>query len=170
MINKLSPTRYLTYMSMLLAMIVVLSIFEGMLPPLPYLPPGVKIGISNIVTMYTLFCMDTRSALTLAAVKSLFVGITRGVTAGILSICGGLLSISVLLILLYLFKDKLSYIFLSILGAIAHNIGQLMAITIILNSIYTLYYLPILLIAGIIMGTITGTLLKVVMPVLSRLS
>lgn len=170
MINKLSPTRYLTYMSMLLAMIVVLSIFEGMLPPLPYLPPGVKIGISNIVTMYTLFCMDKRSALTLAVVKSLFVGITRGVTAGILSICGGLLSIFVLLILLYLFKDKLSYIFLSILGAIAHNIGQLIAITIILNSIYTLYYLPILLIAGIIMGTLTGTLLKVVMPVLSRLS
>lgn len=157
-------------MGMLLAMIVVLSVLEGMLPPIATLPPGFRLGLSNIVTMYALFIMGKKTALTLSIVKSLFVGCTRGVMAGILSFCGGVLSIIVLIILITIFKDKLSYVILSIFGAIAHNIGQLVAIIILLSSIQMLYYLPILLIASIIMGSVTGIVLRVVMPSLSKLS
>jgi heptaprenyl diphosphate synthase len=157
-------------MAMLLALIVVLSIIEGSLPPIPMLPPGVKLGLANVVTMFALFYIGKREALGLNVLKSGFVLITRGFTAGVLSLCGGLLSVIVLIILTALFKDRLSYIILSIFGAIFHNIGQLAAIIVILGTLNTAYYLPVLIIAGIIMGAVTGILLKTLLPALKGIS
>ncbi len=163
----MKKTKYITYMAMLLTLIVVLSIFESTLPPFPFLPPGVKIGLANTVTMFTLFFIGKKEAFTLSVLKSAFVLITRGVTSGVLSLCGGLLSICVLIILLILYK-KASYLALSISGAIAHNIGQLIAVSIMMKNSYTFYYLPVLIVSGIVMGSITGILLKTTLPVLSK--
>ncbi len=165
--NQFTKAKYISYMAMLLTLIVVLSIFESMLPPFPMLPPGVKIGLANIVTMYTLFFIGKKEAFILNIAKGIFVLITRGVTAGVLSLCGGILSICVIILLTFIFKKKISYMILSIMGAISHNIGQLIAIIIMMNNKYTVYYLPVLLIAGVIMGSITGILLKTLLPVLS---
>lgn len=165
--KNFSKAKYLSYMAMLLTLIVVLSIFESMLPPFPFLPPGVKIGLANIVTMYTLFYLGKKEAFFLNIAKGLFVLITRGFTAGVLSLCGGMLSIFIIILLSLIFKEKISYLVLSIMGAIFHNLGQLIAVSILLNNKYTLYYLPILLISGIIMGSVTGILLKTLLPVLS---
>lgn len=162
--EKITKTKYITLMGFMLTLIIVLSILEGFIPALPYLPPGVKLGLSNIVTMYALFFMGKRYAFTLALIKSLFICILRGATAGVLSFCGGILSISVIILLIALFNKKISYLILSISGAIFHNVGQLIAVSILLNSNYVFYYFPFLLVAGIIMGFITGTILKTVMP------
>lgn len=163
----MKKTKYITYMAMLLALIVALSFFESTLPPFPFLPPGVKIGLANVVTMFALFFIGKKEAFTLNMAKSVFVGITRGVTAGILSFCGGVLSILILILLCSIFKSKISYLALSICGAVAHNMGQLLAVSLMMNNYYTVYYIPILLISGIIMGSITGVLLKTLLPVLS---
>lgn len=165
--NKFSKAKYLSYMSMLLTLIIVLSIFESMLPPFPLLPPGVKVGLANIVTMYTLFFLGKKEAFSLNIAKGIFVLITRGFTSGLLSICGGLLSICIIIVLASVFKKNISYFLLSIAGAIFHNIGQLIAIYFILNNKYTVYYLPVLIVSGVVMGSITGILLKTLLPVLS---
>lgn len=160
-----SSTQILTLTAMMLTLTVILSILENMIPILPYLPPGVRIGLANIVIMYSLFFIGKRYAILLSIIKSIFILTTRGVTSAILSLCGGLLSIFIIIILIAIFKNKISFIILSIFGAIFHNIGQLTAISIILgDNTYIYYYLPILLISGIIMGCITGTLLKVLIP------
>jgi heptaprenyl diphosphate synthase len=163
----MKKTKYIAYMAMLLTLIAVLSIFESMLPPFPFLPPGVKIGLANTVTMFTLFFIGKKEAFCLTGLKAVFVGITRGVTAGVLSFSGGILSIITLIVLLLVFKSKISYAALSISGAIAHNIGQLIAVCIMFDNIYTMYYLPVLIISGTVMGSITGILLKTVIPALS---
>lgn len=163
----MKKTRYITYMAMFLALIAVLSIFESMLPPFPMLPPGVKIGLANVVTMFALFFVGKKEAFTLNIAKAVFVGVTRGFAAGVLSFSGGILSILVLILLFSVFKEKISYLALSICGAIAHNIGQLAAVSVMMDNYYTLYYVPVLLISGIIMGSITGVLLKTLLPVLS---
>lgn len=165
--RNFTKAQYISYMAMFLTLIVVLSFLESTLPPFPMLPPGVKIGLANVVTMYTLFFIGKKEAFILNIAKGVFVLITRGVTAGILSLCGGILSICVIILLTWIFKSKISYMLLSICGAISHNIGQLTAIIIMLDNKYTIYYLPVLLIAGIIMGSITGILLKTLLPVLS---
>jgi Heptaprenyl diphosphate synthase component I. len=118
--------------------------------------------------MYSLFFLTKRDALLLVLLKGLFVLATRGVTAGFLSFCGGVLSITVLLILLFLFKNKLSYLLLSISGAVFHNIGQYFAIYVIYR-IWLVPYLPVLILSGIVAGFVTSVLLKTVLPVLQKL-
>jgi thiamine biosynthesis lipoprotein len=71
----------MTTLSLMLSLIFVLSIFEGMLPPLPF---HMRFGLSNVVTMYALFFIGRRAAFTLAALKSAVVLLTRGPVAGLL--------------------------------------------------------------------------------------
>ncbi|MDD4699475.1 MAG: Gx transporter family protein [Oscillospiraceae bacterium] len=167
--NKAALSEYIQYVAltaMFLAASVVLSIVENMLPPLPIPVPGVKLGLSNIPVMYTLFFLSKKRALVIATLKSCFVVITRGLIAGFLSFSGGVLSILIMAILLYIFKEHISYMVLSIFGAVFHNIGQFTAISLIFTNLYMWVYLPILLFFGIIAGFVTSVLLRFSLPAL----
>lgn len=166
----MSKARKITTTAMLFAVAIVLSFMEGLLPPLPYLPPGFKLGLSNIAVMYALFFTDKKQAFLIAVLKALFVFAVRGATSGLLSLSGGILSIAAMALLMFIFKDKISYLMLSVAGAVVHNLGQLAAVTLIMYSRYTLYYMPVLIIAGVIMGCLTGTVLKIIMPIFSKLN
>jgi hypothetical protein len=52
----------------------------------------------------------------------------------------------------FIFKDKISYLIISIFGAVFHNLGQLAAVSLIYTSVYIWTYLPVLLIFGVIAG------------------
>ena len=152
----------------LFAVVLVLSVVENELQ-IPVPVPGVKLGLSNIVVMYSLFFVEKKEALLLAVLKAMFVFLTRGAVASFLSLCGGLLSVLVMILFLLIFKDKISYLMISILGAVFHNIGQIIAISIIYTNIYLWAYFPVLLISGIIAGAATSTLLRVTLPALQKL-
>jgi heptaprenyl diphosphate synthase len=154
---------------MMLAIILILTAVEHMMPPLPFLPPNVKLGLSNIVTMYCVFFISRTSAVTMNALKAFFVFLTRGPVAGALSLSGGLLSIGVIILLIVIFNDKLSYALISVAGAVAHNLGQYAAVSVIMSAPYMVYYVPVLIVSGVVMGVITGTLLKVILPVFERI-
>lgn len=162
-------TKKLTRNAFMLALIIVLSAFESMLPPIAPSIPGIRLGLANIVTMYALFTIDKRSAFTLNILKSVSVLVTRSVTAAALSLCGGILSICAVIIFRALLKDKLGYTALSVAGAVNHNLGQLIAIAIILGNPAVFGYLPVLIVSGVVMGMITGTILNVVMPRLNMI-
>ena len=155
-------------MGMLLCLAIVLSFVEGMIPPLPALPPGVKLGLSHLVVIYCLFFLNGKSACGVSLLKSLFVLLTRGVSAGFLSLCGGLLSVVVMAIAIR--PQKLSYLILSILGAVSHNIGQIVAASLLFKSATVFYYLPVLIVSGVLMGTLTAVLMKALLPALKRIS
>jgi heptaprenyl diphosphate synthase len=103
------------------------------------------------------------------ALKAFFVFLTRGPVAGLLSLSGGMLSILIIILLIVIFNDKLSYAFISVAGAVAHNLGQYAAVSVIMSAPYMVYYVPVLLVSGVVMGIITGTLLKVILPVFDRI-
>jgi len=153
--------------ALLFAVVLVLSVLENELQ-IPVPVPGVKLGLSNIVVMYSLFFVEKKEALLLAVLKSLFVFLTRGAVASLLSLCGGLLSISVMILFLLIFKEKISYLMISILGAVFHNVGQMIAISILYTNVLLWAYLPVLLVSGIIAGAATSTLLKVTLPALKK--
>lgn len=155
-------------MGLLLALSVVLNLAEGMLPALPAMPPGVRLGLSNMVTLYCVFFLGWREALTIACLKSGFVLLTRGAAAGFISFSGGLLSVLVMLLIAR--TDKLSILFKSVLGALAHNLGQLLAAFLYLQSAYVFYYAPVLVLSGILMGSLTALLTWAVLPALRRIS
>ena len=165
----MGKTKKIVFLGVLLAIIIVLSVVEHMLPPIPLLPPNVRIGLSNIVTMYCVFFVNFRSAVMLNLLKSLFVLLTRGPIAGLLSLCGGMLSICVIILLIVLFKDKISYAAVSVAGACFHNLGQYAAVSYLLASPYLMYYLPVLMVSGVAVGLLTGTLLRVTMPILDKI-
>ena len=165
----MKKSKQIAFIGLMLAVIAVLSALEHTLPPLPFLPPNVKFGLSNIITMYCVFFISRTQAITLNIAKSFFVFLMRGPIAATLSFCGGMLSICVIILLIALFHERISYAAVSVAGAIAHNIGQFIAISVIMYSPYIIYYLPVLIISGIIMGIITGTLLKVIIPILNNI-
>ena len=162
-------TKNIVFLGIMLAIVMVLSIVEQMLPPLPLLPPTVRIGLSNIVVMYCAFFVNFRSAVTLNILKAVFVFLTRGPIAGLLSLCGGMLSIAIIILLIVIFKNKISYSAVSVAGACFHNLGQFAAVYFLLALPHFLYYLPVLLLSGLGVGLLTGTLLKVTIPAFNRI-
>ena len=152
---------------MLFALAIVLSFAESALTPLLGLPPGVKLGLANVVVMYALFFSSRRQALALVVLKAGFGFLTRGATAGILSLCGGLVSF-LLMVLLMLPARRPSVLLISVAGALGHNMGQLAAIRVLMGA-GSLYYAPVLVISGVVMGALTATSLRVLLPAFSRI-
>ena len=95
---------------MLFALAIALSYLESLVSPLLGLMPAIKLGLSNIVVMYALLFLRTRTALLLVVLKALFAFLTRGATAGFLSLCGGALSLAVMLVLLQLAAGQRVYL------------------------------------------------------------
>ena len=118
-------TRHIALSGLLFALAMALSFIEGTLT-IPGLMPGMKLGLANIVVMYALFFMGPKQALVLDVLKALFVFLVSGFTAGFLSLCGGLLSLLVMWVLYYLLPVRPTWFILSVCGALAHNIGQLL--------------------------------------------
>ena len=168
--NRNQKVKRLALMGLLFALAMALSFLESLLPALPMLPPGIRLGLSNIITMYALFVLGPVSGYTIAVLKSLCVLLTRGAVAAAMSAAGGIVSVTAMLLLSRLPGVKKQYLLLSIFGGAAHNLGQLVAARFIISNPYVWYYLPVLLVAGIVMGAITGMVLRVILPYLNRLN
>jgi len=168
--KNLNKTQMLVLTSLIFAAALVLAIVENMLPPLPIAVPGIKFGLSNIAVMYALFFLGKRQAYTIGILKAVFVFVTRGGIAGLLSLSGGILSITVMILLMAIFREKITYLIISIFGAVFHNIGQFIVITVIYTGMNMIAYLPVLLISGLAAGIVTSTLLKFIMPAFQRLA
>ena len=160
---------FITFTGVFLALSVILNIIESIISPLVGLPPGVKLGLSNIIIMFCLLSVNYRTAFMLSILKSIYIITTRGITAGVLSVSGGLCSIVIMILVLIVSKNKASYFLLSTLGGMSHNIAQILIASIIVKTHMITYYLPILIISGILAGTLTAIILKVVTPELNKI-
>ena len=158
-------TRHIALSGLLFALAMALSFIEGSLV-IPGLLPGMKLGLANIVVM---FFMGVKQALVLDVLKALFVFLVSGFTAGFLSLCGGLLSLLVMAVLYYVVPVRPTWFILSVCGALAHNVGQLLGAGVIISSSLSLYYAPVMLVLGLIMGALTSITLKALLPALGRL-
>ncbi len=156
----MSKTHKAAISGILLALSVAISSVEMLIP----LPLGVKPGFSNLPIMLAMSELNVGISLSIVVLKSVFVLLTRGITAFFMSISGGLLSFLIMLIIFK--KTKASFLLTSVCGGLAHNIGQLTAACVILNHTAIVYYLPILIISGCIAGTLTGIAANLIIPIL----
>lgn len=160
----MSAARYAALMGLLFALAGALNTLENLLSA--FLPAGMRIGLSNIVIMAAILCINLPSAAVLVLLKAMLVLFTRGVTAGLMSLCG---STAAFLVTALLFRrTRCSYILISVLGAIAHSVGQLCAAAVILGTAYTFAYAPVLIFASVGTGIFTGIVLKAVFPILQK--
>lgn len=154
-------TRRLVFLSLLVAMGTALHLVEGvLLIPLPL--PGVKLGLANIITLLTIYLYGFRDGLTVAMMRVVLGSLIGGMflSPGFLLGLSGAVCSTLVMALLLKRTSCFSMIGLSLAGAAGHNIGQLLAAGLLLQSTAILYYLPVLLLAGIPTGFITGFLLN----------
>lgn len=157
------------WLGSLSALAIGLNYLEGLLPPVPFLPPGAKLGFSNLAVMLGARHGGVKEALLIGLVKSLFVLLTRGFTAFLMSVAGGLLSALVTGVLLRRERQPFGYIGIGVLGAVSHNCGQLLAAMALTGPAVAVGYGPYLLAFALVTGAITGIVLKTVTPALRRL-
>lgn len=157
----ISQTRRLVFMSLLTAMGTAMHLLESMLS-LPIPIPGVKLGLANIVTLLALYLYGLRGALTVALLRVLLGSLIGGafLSPGFLLAITGAICSTLLMALLLKQTSCFSMIGISMAGAAGHNIGQLLAACLLLQNTSILYYLPVLLLAGIPSGIATGYLLN----------
>jgi len=152
---------------LLAALALALSLLEGMLPPLPGLPPGAKLGLSNVVMMYAAGTLGLPWAIALVLAKGGFALLTRGATAGAMSLSGG--ALSTLCVWALLKKTKASLALTGVWGALAHNTGQLLVAYALMGAV-VVGYIPMLAGISVVTGLLTGTVLKISLPPLVRVS
>ena len=152
----------LTALSVSVALAMLLSFIESQIPPLVAVP-GVKIGLSNIVTVVLLYLYGAREAGAVTFVRvSLSALLFGSAVSFIYSLSGALLSFLVML----LFKRirLFSEIGVSVLGGVFHNAGQIAVACIIMeNSAISLYLPPLVIsgtVAGAVIGVVSGILVK----------
>ncbi|HZK21050.1 MAG TPA: Gx transporter family protein [Oscillospiraceae bacterium] len=153
-------------LGILAAEAIALSFLEGLLPP--FLPvQGMRIGLSNIITMFSVLSLGISHAVLITLFKVFFVLITRGVQASLLSLAGGLLSLLGMAVLLKLKPNRLGLIGVGIVSALLHNSGQLFVSVLILGK-SILSFAPALIAISVLTGALTGTILYYTIPFLQK--
>ena len=148
-------TRKMTELSLLTAVALILYVVESWFPtPVPI--PGVKLGLANIITVVSVYRFRPGEVTALVVVRLLLGSFFAGnMSALLFSGAGALLCLMGMLILHKILPEK--YIPLcSVLGAILHNIGQILVAICVMRDVRVVAYLPILLVTGCIAGLFTG--------------
>lgn len=117
--------------------------------------PGVKLGLANLAVVFVLYGYGWKEAGIVSFVRILAVGFLFGNLFSILySLAGGILSLAVMAILKK--RSGLSMVGVSIAGGVSHNIGQIFVAMAVVESFSLAYYLPILLVSGVLTGLCIG--------------
>lgn len=136
------------------ALALIFSYIE-LLIPVNFGIPGAKLGLANLVIVAVLYKTDWKEAALLSVVRIVLAGFMFGNLFGILySLSGGLLSLAVMALLKR--TGAFSVIGVSMAGGVSHNIGQLIMAALVVETYAVGYYLPVLLIAGMITGIFIG--------------
>lgn len=152
----MKDTKKLVYISLLIAEALVLHIIEGMIP-VPFITPGARLGFANIITvisLYTLSYKDTAVVLFVRILLSVMFG--GSISRLMYSLGGAVFSFISMMIAINLFKDKVSIIGISVIGAVFHNVGQLIVASLIVETLGVMLYLPVMTIAAIGTGIFVG--------------
>lgn len=152
--------------AVLIALALALSYTEGLIPLQMVIPlPGIKLGLANIVTLIALALFKTRYACMILISRCILGAVFGGGITGLaFSMGGGILALSAMAAAK---KSTLFSIYgISVIGAAAHNIGQILAAMVLMNSVYIGAYLPYLLMVAIVTGLLTGGLCAGILRIL----
>lgn len=142
------------YFGVLTALALIFSYIETLIP-IQFGVPGIKLGLANLIIVIVLYKTDWREALLLSVVRIIIAGFIFGNLFSIVySLAGGFLSLTVMVLLKR--TDRFSVAGISMAGGVCHNIGQLVVAMIAVETYQVGYYLPVLLVAGLITGAVIG--------------
>lgn len=137
-----------------IALAMIMSYIEVLIP-LSFAVPGIKMGLANIVIIFTLYKIGTKEAILVSLIRVFLVSLLfSNAMAMAYSISGAVLSFSVMWLLKK--TDKFSCIGVSVAGGVMHNVGQIICAVVLLGAEQIMLYLPVLIITGTVTGVVIG--------------
>ncbi len=163
----MSNIRKVVVLSLLTAVSVIIFVLEAQIPS--FIPiPGVKLGLSNVVSLSVLLLFGFWDSSAVILIRCFLGSLLSGQLSALpYSLTGGFLALIVMWSLHKIIKENQIFI-LSAIGAIFHNVGQICMACIITDTPGLVMYLPILLISGIMTGLFTGFTVQFFQPKLKK--
>lgn len=142
------------YFGVFTALALIFSYIETLIP-INFGIPGIKLGLANLIIVVALYKLELKEVYMLAVVRILLSGFIFGNYFSIIySLAGGLLSLTVMALLKR--QEGFSVMGISMAGGVFHNVGQMIVAVLVVETFSISYYLPVLLIAGLITGLVIG--------------
>ncbi|MDE6021249.1 MAG: Gx transporter family protein [Ruminococcus sp.] len=159
----------ITQLALLTAIALTIFIVELKIPNLVPIP-GVKLGLANIVTVYAMYHCTAKETFLIVFARILLGSVFGGNISTIFySLGGALLCLTGILILRHIVNEKYIWI-CSIIGAVLHNIGQIIVAVVMMKTTAVIAYLPFLLVFGCISGAFTGACAQMLINRVKNLS
>lgn len=147
-------TRRIARYALLTALAMVLSWLEAMVPTSAAVP-GMKLGLTNLVVIFALYRMGLRDAAAISLVRVALVSMTFGSAYSFAySLAGAALSLAVMAVLQR--TGRFSILGVSVAGGVCHNLAQILVAMAVLGSGHIVWYLPALLVSGVLAGAAVG--------------
>ena len=164
---KAARVRKLALLALLTAIALTIFVVEAQFP-LPVPVPGMKLGLSNIVTLFALSAFGWKEALAILLVR-VFLGnlITGQMMSLFYSLAGGLFSFLCMALILRVLKQNQLWV-AGVIGGIAHNCGQMAVAVFVTRTAALLAYFPVLILCGILTGALTGLVAQLLIQKLRR--
>lgn len=138
---------------------LIIFVFESALPSLIPIP-GIKLGLANIVTLWLLLTTNFKETFLVLLMRMILGSIYAGqIVYFAYSLSGGILCLIAMFIVHKILGNE-NIMITSIIGAIFHNIGQLLMAFLILQSVSVFSYFPVLMVSSVITGSFTGLCTK----------
>lgn len=147
-------TKKVAFLGLSIALAMILSFVESQIPALIAIP-GMKVGLPNLAIVFLLYRIGWKESVIVSIIRVLLVSMLFGnVQSMLFSIAGAVLSLTGMILLKK--TNWFSCITVSIVGGILHNVGQIIAAVLWTQTAQIVFYLPFLLISGIVAGAIIG--------------
>ena len=153
-------TRKIARMGLLVALSMILSYVESLIPAFVAVP-GVKVGLANIVVIFALYTLGPIEALIVSLLRVILSSFLFGSVLSLLySLSGALLSLGGMILMkkLKIFSTTV----VSVTGGVLHNVCQILVACLVLETDVLLYYLPVLILSGVITGAVIGIIASLV--------
>lgn len=138
----------------LTALAMIFSYIEALIP-IPIGIPGVKLGIANIAIIAVIYIVGDAEAMIVNLLRIVLTGMLFGnIYSFLFSLAGGMLSVIVMILVKRTKRFSMSGV--SIVGGVTHNIAQIVAAVFLMENPAIAYYLPVLIVAGVVTGLVIG--------------
>lgn len=155
-----------TFLGLLLAFALILSYIESVIP-FYFGIPGMKLGLANMAVLLALYCYGAGEAFVLSVIRVTLASFLFGnLYSLIYSGMGALCSFAVMLLMKK--TGRFSMTGVSIGGGVFHNLGQIAVAMAVIETLGGLYYVPVLMIAGMATGALIGIAASTVEPYIRK--
>ena len=147
-------TKKIAVLALAIALAMILSFVESQIPAFVAIP-GVKIGLANIAVVFVLYKLGWKEAVLISLVRVVMVSMLFGTLVSLFySVAGAVLSLTGMVLLKK--TGLFSTVAVIVTGGVLHNVGQILMACLLLETNVIVYYLPFLILSGVIAGVVIG--------------